>query len=93
MGKIIEIRNSDELYDSPLHPYSQRLLAAYPVPDLMIERQRQRIEPTGDAPSPVKPTQWLPFPPWMFYRIDMCQEQVPELRDIGDGHWVACHRI
>lgn len=93
LGKIIEIRNSDELYDSPLHPYTQALLSAYPVPDLVIERQRQRIQLTGDVPNPVNPPSGCHFHPRCFMVIDMCKEQVPELRDIGGEHWVACHRV
>lgn len=80
MGKIIEIRNSDQLYDSPLHLCTQRLLAAYPVPDLVIERQRQRIEPTGDVPKPINPPGGYRFHPGYFMVIDICQEQMPKLK-------------
>jgi oligopeptide transport system ATP-binding protein len=93
LGKIMEIRNSDELYDSLLHPYTQVLLSAYPVPNLVIERQRQRIQLTVDVPSPVNPHSGCRFHLRCFMVIDMCQEQGLKLRNIDGEHWVACHRI
>jgi oligopeptide transport system ATP-binding protein len=94
LGKLMEITDSDELYDNPLHPYTQALLSAVPIPDPVIDRQRKRILLTGDVPSPVNPPEGCRFHPRCHMAIDICKEQEPELRTIGDGeHWVACHRV
>jgi oligopeptide transport system ATP-binding protein len=93
LGKIVEITNSDELYDNPLHPYTQALLSAVPIPDPVVDRQRKRILLTGDVPSPVNPPSGCHFHPRCHMAIDICKEQEPEFRDIGGEHWVACHRV
>ncbi len=93
LGKIMEITNSDELYDNPLHPYTIALLSAVPIPNPVVDRQRKRILLTGDVPSPVNPPSGCHFHPRCHMAIDICKEQEPELRDIGSEHWVACHRV
>ena len=93
LGKIMEITDSDELYDNPLHPYTQALLSAVPIPDPVVDRQRKRILLTGDVPSPVNPPSGCHFHPRCRMAIDICKEQEPELRNIGGEHWVACHRV
>ena len=93
LGKIMEITSSDELYDNPLNPYTQALLSAVPIPDPVVDRQRKRIMLTGDVPSPVNPPAGCHFHPRCHMAIDECKEQEPELRNIGDEHWVACHRV
>ncbi len=93
LGKIAEITDSDELYDNPLHPYTQALLSAVPIPDPVVDRQRKRILLTGDVPSPINPPSGCNFHPRCHMAIDICKEQVPEFRDIGGEHWVACHRV
>ncbi|UCD09409.1 MAG: ATP-binding cassette domain-containing protein [Dehalococcoidales bacterium] len=93
LGKIVEITNSDELYDNPLHPYTQALLSAVPIPDPVVDRQRKRVLLTGDVPSPVNPPPGCNFHPRCHMAIDICKEQTPEFRDIGGDHWVACHRV
>ncbi|GAI78195.1 unnamed protein product, partial [marine sediment metagenome] len=93
LGKIMEITNSDELYDNPLHPYTIALLSAVPIPDPVVDRQRKRILLTGDVPSPVNPPSGCHFHPRCRMAIDICKEQEPELRNIGGEHWVACHRV
>ncbi|MBA7466322.1 Oligopeptide transport ATP-binding protein OppF [subsurface metagenome] len=93
LGKLMEITDSDELYDNPLHPYTQALLSAVPIPDPVVDRQRKRILLTGDVPSPVNPPSGCHFHPRCRMAIDICKEQEPELRTIGDEHWVACHRV
>jgi len=95
LGRIMEITSSDELYDNPLHPYTQALLSAVPIPDPVVDRQRKRTLLTGDVPSPVNPPSGCHFHPRCSMVIDICKEQEPELRDIGGGgeHWVACHRV
>ncbi len=93
LGKMAEITRSDELYDHPLHPYTQALLSAVPIPDPVVDRQRKRILLTGDVPSPVNPPSGCHFNPRCQMAIGICTEQVPELRDVGNEHWVACHRV
>jgi oligopeptide transport system ATP-binding protein len=93
LGKIVEITQSDELYGNPLHPYTQALLSAVPIPAPSVDRQRKRILLTGDVPSPVNPPQGCHFHPRCQQRTDGCGEKAPELKDIGDEHWVACNRV
>jgi len=93
LGKLVEITNSDELYDNPLHPYTQALLSAVPIPDPVVDRERKRILLTGDVPSPVNPPSGCNFHPRCHMAIDICKEQQPEWRDIGGDHWVSCHRV
>ena len=93
LGKMAEITLSDELYDNPLHPYTQALLSAVPIPNPVVDRQRKRILLTGDVPSPVNPPSGCHFHPRCHQVIDICKEQEPELRDVGSEHWVACHRV
>jgi len=93
LGKMMEITRSDELYDNPLHPYTQALLSAVPIPDPVVDRQRKRILLAGDVPSPVNPPRGCHFHPRCQMAIDVCGETEPELKDIGNEHWVACHRV
>ena len=93
LGKIMEITDSNELYDNPLHPYTIALLSAVPIPDPVVDRQRKRILLTGDVPSPVNPPSGCHFHPRCSMAIDICKEQVPELRNLGGEHWVSCHRV
>jgi oligopeptide transport system ATP-binding protein len=93
LGKIMEITNSDELYDNPLNPYTQALLSAVPIPDPVVDRQRKRILLSGDVPSPVNPPPGCHFHPRCQRAIDSCKDSAPELREVGTDHWVACHRV
>ena len=92
-GKIMEMANTDELFDNPLSPYTQALLSAVLVPDPVVERQRKLIVLPGELPSPINPPGGCRFHPRCDRAVDNCKEQVPELRDIGGEHWVACHRV
>jgi len=92
LGKIMEITSSDELYDNPLHPYTQALLSAVPIPSPQVDRQRKRILLTGDVPSPVNPPKGCHFNPRCHLASPICREQSPDLKDVGGEHWVACHR-
>lgn len=93
LGKIVEITQSDELYAHPLHPYTQALLSAVPIPDPKVDRQRKRILLSGDVPSPMNPPPGCHFHPRCNYAMDVCKEQEPALKDINSEHWVACHLI
>ena len=90
LGKIMELADRDELYRNPLHPYSQALLSAVPIPDPVIEEKRQRVILEGDVPSPVNPPKGCNFSTRCPKVLDICKEQEPEFRDYGSGHWVAC---
>jgi len=93
LGKIVEITASDDLYTNPLHPYTISLLSAVPIPDPVIDRTRERIVLAGDVPSPINPPSGCPFHPRCFQTIDICKEQVPELKNLGGEHWASCHRV
>ena len=90
LGKIMELADRDELYRNPMHPYTQALLSAVPIPDPVIEEKRQRIILEGDVPSPVNPPKGCNFSTRCPKALDMCKEQEPEFRDYGSGHWAAC---
>jgi oligopeptide transport system ATP-binding protein len=90
LGKIMELADNEELYLNPMHPYTQALLSAVPIPDPAIEEKRQRIILEGDVPSPVNPPKGCNFSTRCPKALDMCKEQEPEFRDYGDGHWAAC---
>ena len=90
LGKIMELADRDELYRNPMHPYTQALLSAVPIPDPVIEEKRQRIILEGDVPSPVNPPKGCNFSTRCPKALDMCKEQEPEFRDYGGGHWAAC---
>lgn len=94
LGKIVELADTDELYDNPLHPYTQSLLSAVPVPDPDIEEKRQRILIKGDLPSPANPPQGCNFNTRCPVSFDLCHTPPdPELIEVQPGHWVACHRV
>jgi oligopeptide transport system ATP-binding protein len=93
LGRVVEITDSDELYDHPLHPYTQALLSAVPIPNPEVDRKRKRILLTGDVPSPMRPPPGCTFHPRCHMATDICRETPPEGRDVGHGHWVSCHRV
>jgi oligopeptide transport system ATP-binding protein len=93
LGKIVEITHSDEIYDNALHPYTQALLSAVPIPNPTLDRQRKRILLTGDVPSAINPPTGCRFHPRCRLAKDVCKNQEPDLINIGGEHWVACHQV
>jgi oligopeptide transport system ATP-binding protein len=91
LGIIVELANRDELFTTPLHPYTQALISAVPVPDPAIEEQRKRIILEGDVPSPVNVPPGCRFHPRCPYAIDRCKTEVPQWRELRTDHFVACH--
>jgi len=91
LGKLAEVATRDELYANPMHPYTQALLSAVPIPDPAIEEKRRRIILEGDVPSPANPPKGCHFCTRCPRVMDICREVDPEFRDMGGGHWVACH--
>jgi len=90
LGKVVELADRDELYRNPMHPYSQALLSAVPIPDPVVEEKRRRIILEGDVPSPVNPPKGCHFCTRCPKVMDICKENEPEFRDYGKGHFVAC---
>jgi len=93
LGRIVEICKSRVLYENPLHPYTRALLSAVPIADPVLEETRDRIILKGEVPSPLNPPPGCSFHPRCFMAIPECSQAVPPLRDIGDGHEVACIRV
>ncbi len=91
LGHIVELVESEELYKNPLHPYTQALLTAIPEPNPEVAKKRNRIILKGEIPSPVNPPSGCKFRTRCPYAKDICAQQVPEFKDHGNGHYVACH--
>jgi oligopeptide transport system ATP-binding protein len=90
LGRVVELASANKLYTQPLHPYTEALLSAVPIPDPKVKRTRVRLQ--GDVPSPIRP------PPGCHFHTrcpiaskGLCDTQAPELKSAGNGHWVACH--
>ncbi|HWR60077.1 MAG TPA: oligopeptide/dipeptide ABC transporter ATP-binding protein [Clostridia bacterium] len=93
LGTVAELAASKELYDNPLHPYTQALLSAIPIPDPDIEKGRQRILLEGDVPSPINPAPGCRFKARCKYAKDICSSEMPLFREVGPDHFVACHIV
>ena len=92
LGKIVELADRDSIYLNPLHPYTQALMSAVPVPDPDLLETRERIILKGDIPSPANPPTGCNFHTRCpVAREDRCPIEEPELRELRPGHWVACH--
>jgi peptide/nickel transport system ATP-binding protein len=93
LGRIVEMTDSQTLYENPLHPYTRALLSAIPIADPFIEENRETILLKGEVPSPLNPPRGCPFHPRCFMAAPECSRLTPELREIDDGHHVACLRV
>jgi peptide/nickel transport system ATP-binding protein len=92
LGWIVEVSSAAELYDNPLHPYTISLLSAVPIPDPVVEKQREAILLAGDLPSPADPPKACRFHTRCpFVQPTRCRDEVPPLRRLSSGHEVACH--
>jgi oligopeptide transport system ATP-binding protein len=89
LGKIVELASDTDPYNNPQHPYTEALLSAVPLPDPTVEKKRIILQ--GDVPSPINPPSGCHFHTRCPYKERICEEEVPEFKDIGGGHWVACH--
>jgi oligopeptide/dipeptide ABC transporter ATP-binding protein len=89
LGRIVEVASDQDLYEKPLHPYTQALLSAVPVPDPDIRKKRIILE--GDVPSPLNPPSGCAFHTRCPVKKDICSQERPELTDVGNDHYVACH--
>jgi oligopeptide transport system ATP-binding protein len=93
LGRLVELADSDELFANPLHPYTRALLAAVPIPDPDIERRRAHQVMKGEVPSPMNPPSGCVFHPRCPLAVESCRMEVPQLRELKPGHWVACPQV
>ena len=93
LGRIVEMADSDSLFDTPLHPYTRALLAAVPVPDPLVEQGRDFRPVKGEVPSPMNPPSGCVFHPRCPMAVERCKHQRPEAREIRPGHIVACDEV
>ncbi|MBN1955249.1 MAG: dipeptide ABC transporter ATP-binding protein [Anaerolineae bacterium] len=91
LGKIVELTDRNEIYLNPMHPYTQALMSAVPVPDPEVEEQRRRIILEGDLPSPANPPAGCNFSTRCPKVMEICSQEEPEFKELKPGHWVACH--
>ncbi len=91
LGNIVEIASKEELFDNPLHPYTNALLSAVPIPDPKVKRERIILK--GDIPSPINPPSGCKFRTRCPIAADLCATKTPDFRDMGNNHFVACHYV
>jgi peptide/nickel transport system ATP-binding protein/oligopeptide transport system ATP-binding protein len=91
LGKFMELSTQEELYIKPLHPYTQALLSAVPIPDPDVETKRSVIVIKGEIPSPINPPSGCVFHPRCPRAFDLCSTTIPELKEVASRHFVACH--
>ena len=93
LGKMVELAGSDELYDHHVHPYTKALLSAIPIPDPNISRTSRRILLEGDVPNPLNPPSGCYFRTRCPHATARCAESAPEMKEVGPGHFAACHLL
>lgn len=93
LGNMVEITTSNELYENPLHPYTQALLSAIPIANPIEARNNQRIKLQGELPSPMNVPEGCRFAPRCKYATEQCKTECPKLREMEKGHFVACHNV
>ena len=93
LGRLVEIADRNEIYRNPFHPYTKALLSAVPIPDPVIDAQRERIILSGEVPSPLNPPSGCVFHPRCPIAIDDCTQAIPSLREVEPGHWASCIRV
>ena len=93
LGKMVELADAEEIYNHPLHPYSQSLLSAVPLPDPKAARANKRIVLSGDIPSPLNAPSGCPFRTRCRYATEQCAQSMPAFSEVEKGHFVACHRL
>ncbi len=93
LGNLVELSESEELYDNPLHPYTKALMSAIPIPDPERERNKKIIDVEGEVPSPINPKPGCRFADRCSYSKNICTRETPELKKVKEGHFVACHIV
>lgn len=93
LGKMVELSECDDLYENPIHPYTQALLSAIPVPDPKVEDAREHQVLKGEIPSPINPPKGCVFHPRCPMAVERCKQEVPALREIRPNHWAACSEV
>lgn len=91
LGSLVELASNEELYEKPLHPYTQALISAIPVPDPNFEEERQRIKLEGEVPSPINPPVGCKFVKRCKHAMDICSKETPKIKEVEKDHFVACH--
>ncbi|MBJ7449932.1 MAG: ABC transporter ATP-binding protein [Parachlamydiales bacterium] len=91
LGDLVELADTESLYQTPLHPYTQALLSAIPIPDPEVERKRAAVVVKGDVPSPFDPPKGCPFHTRCPFAMPICQTVKPELKEVHPGHMTSCH--
>lgn len=93
LGNMVELAETDELFDNPIHPYTKALLEAVPIPDPVVEAARQHQVIEGEIPSPINPPSGCVFHPRCNIAVESCKAKAPDFREIRPGHWVACSQV
>lgn len=91
LGQLVEVAQSEELYNRPLHPYTKALLSAIPIPDPKLTRSMEREILEGDVPSPINPPSGCRFRTRCKFATKRCGEEEPKMKEVETGHFCACH--